>query len=62
MKTIRLAYLLRAHQLLLLLKKLRMLMLIDLARRHLLRMASSPWASSTRLRHSAGGCGRRPLP
>ena len=59
-----LAYLLRAHQLLLLLQKLRVLVLIDLARRHLLRMAPSSWAGGARLRHPAGGRGRgrRPLP
>lgn len=45
---------------LLLLDELRVLMLIDLARWHLLRMAPRPGAGSARLRHSAGG--RRPLP
>jgi len=55
-------YLLRAHQLLLLLEKLRVLMLIDLARWHLLRMAPRSRAGSARLRHSTGGRGRRPLP
>lgn len=53
---------LRAHQLLLLLllEEFRVLMLIDLARWHLLRMAPRPGTGSTRLWHSAGG--RRPLP
>lgn len=36
-----------------------MLMLIDLARRHLLRMAPRSWTAGTGLRHSARGRGRR---
>jgi len=35
------------------------LMLIDLARRHLLRMASRSWTAGTGLRHSARSRGRR---
>lgn len=56
-------YLLRAHQLLLLLllQNLGVLMLIDLARWHLLRMAARA-RRGARLRHPAGCRGRRPLP